>query len=80
MIKLINVLDNLDLVILNDSIPTRICPQRTPSAVDLFIISPRFLDAFSWEVVSDTLGSDHFLIFIQLQIDPVTFFIKTSTK
>lgn len=78
--NLMNAIENLDLVTLNDGSPTRISPQGTASAVDLTILSPLIVDRVSWEVLSDTLGSDHYPIKIDIQINPSSFTINPSTK
>ena len=55
-----------NLSILNDGSNTYLHPATgSSSAIDLSIASPSLYLDFSWEVVTDLHGSDHFPICIQ---------------
>lgn len=59
-------IENNNLCIFNDKSPTFICPfSGNQSAIDLSLCdSSMFLD-FSWKVLPDTYGSDHYPICLQ---------------
>lgn len=61
----IDALDDLQLVLLNDGSPTHIWHRGKPSAIDLSITTANIAANFTWEVVDDTLGSDHFPILLK---------------
>lgn len=50
-----------NLLLLNNNLPTYSCPRNgTQSCIDLAFSSPRLLPRFTWTVLSDNYGSDHF--------------------
>ena len=57
-------LQNINLCILNDGSVTRFPDksQGNPSAIDLLMCSPNLFQSMAWNVLDDTLGSDHRLI------------------
>lgn len=78
---LLEAMDNLDLVSINDGSPTRIClPGQTPAAVDLTLVSPSMADKISWQVLSDTYGSDHYPILLNCETLSTKTKILPSTK
>jgi ribonuclease HI len=64
--KLINeFLDHSNLCVLNDGSPTRIAsPFQIQNALDLSFCSSNLAAKFSWEILSDSSGSDHFPIIL----------------
>lgn len=68
---IVDVLDLENLIVLNDGSPTRLTrPNEAPSAVDLSIASPVISTGTTWEVLPDTLGSDHLPIQIIINAKP----------
>ena len=60
------LLEDLDLSLLNDGSPTyHHAPTRSFSAIDLSFSTPSLTSQWSWSVITDPLGSDHFPIFIK---------------
>lgn len=64
--RVISALDNLDLIILNDGSPTRLTKENKISAVDLTLATPNVASLSHWQTITDTLGSDHFPILLQI--------------
>nr|CAH7754483.1 unnamed protein product [Callosobruchus chinensis] len=65
--KLIDAIDEEELVIMNNGSPTRLYrPNQSPAAVDLTIVSQGIAHLMSWEVLTDPMGSDHFSILLTL--------------
>lgn len=64
---LINAIDITSLVALNNGKPTHIVkpPSTLKSAVDVTLASPDIAPDINWDVVDESLGSDHFLITMQ---------------
>ena len=66
-VSLLNAIEDCNLVILNDGSPTRInYPQQNPTAVDITLATPDICDSIRWKISDDSLGSDHFLIYLTL--------------
>lgn len=67
-LSLLEVVDESDLCIINDGTPTRrVSPLQDPnSAVDLTICSPSLAPLLSWQVLTQSHGSDHFPILISI--------------
>lgn len=79
--ELASALDSLNLVFLNDGTHTRIStPQKNSSAIDLTLVSPNLVSKSSWRVLEDTLGSDHFPIKIEMDINYIPSMIYPTTK
>lgn len=65
---LIDVLEDQNFVVLNDGSPTRLTkPHQNTSAVDLTLVSSDLVPQASWSVLEENLGSDHFVIQLNLQ-------------
>nr|CAH7715725.1 unnamed protein product [Callosobruchus chinensis] len=67
---LVEAMEIHNLIILNDGRSTRVVgPQcrNKFSAVDLTLVSPILADKVIWDVLEDTMGSDHFPIQISAQ-------------
>lgn len=77
---LADAIDYLELVVLNDGTPTRVNPMGNHSAVDISFTSHVLVDRLAWEVLDDTMGSDHYPIVIGIQINPKSFTVNPSTK
>ena len=59
-------INNNNLCIYNNKSPTYLCPfSGSYSAIDLSLSDPSILIDFSWQVMKDTYGSDHFPICLQ---------------
>lgn len=62
---IVDTLEDLNLILLNDGSPTRVTkPGRNQSAVDLSLLSSDLVAKSSWSVLSENLGSDHYMSFI----------------
>lgn len=65
--QIINSLENLELSIMNDGSATRLTPpSQNKSVVDITMISSTIAPTISWKVNADTLGSDHFVITMEV--------------
>ena len=65
---LLDSLEEDNLVVLNDGNPTRLTPPNSlKSAVDLTLCSPSLAPLFTSKVSNESLGSDHFVILINLR-------------
>ena len=63
--NLASLIDDLNLTILNDGTETRLTHGNNyPSIVDLSLVSASLSSHFNYEVLEDSLGSDHFPILI----------------
>jgi ribonuclease HI len=61
--KLAEIADKLGFTVLNNGQPTLMpTPNSNPTAPDTTLVSDQLQDAFDWQVVPQTLGSDHHLI------------------
>nr|CAH7738523.1 unnamed protein product [Callosobruchus chinensis] len=72
LVDLVDAMEIHNLVILNDGRSTRIIsPQciNQFSAVDLTLVSPTLADIIDWNVLTDTMESDHFPIKITLSVN-----------
>jgi ribonuclease HI len=58
--------ENNDLCVINDGSPTYQHYNGTTTPIDLTITSPNISVSTSWQVLSDSMGSDHFPILITL--------------
>ena len=71
---------NNNLYLLNDGSPTRIdLGNGALSCLDLTLSTPSLASKCSWAVCNTTLGSDHFLIEIKIQISPPNTPITTPS-
>lgn len=61
---IVQAMETLDLIVANTGEPTFFRPPNTYSAIDLTLHSSTLL--VQWEVSADTMGSDHFPIFVTL--------------
>lgn len=80
---LANVITQSPLSLLNDGSITRIADRndQNSSAIDLTLISPKFLLLSCWSTVQSPLGSDHLPIIILINSSPkLRSFIKTGSK
>lgn len=76
--QIIDAADNCDFIFLNNGSPTRfVSPVIQKSAVDISFCSPDLATKITWYTVSDTLGSDHFPIIMDLDhiLQPPEVFI-----
>lgn len=65
--KIIDLMDSLNICLLNDGSPTRFSnPGQSPSAVDISLCSPSIYPIISWRTTSDSCGSDHYPIILNL--------------
>lgn len=66
--RLLDILDDFNLCILNDGSPTRrVAPsQNVKSAVDLTLCSASLTPSLTWQVLPNSHGSDHYPILILL--------------
>lgn len=78
--SLLNAIDQRDLFILNTGDATRLSYNQSKSAIDITLVSPNLAPSCSWQVIKDTLGSDHFPILINLQTGSTPFTIPLSTS
>nr|CAH7721985.1 unnamed protein product [Callosobruchus chinensis] len=79
--KLIDAIDEEELVIMNNGSPTRLYrPNQSPAAVDLTFVSPDIAHLISWEVLTDPMGSDHFPILLTLNTNIDRNVINPATK
>ena len=68
--KLANAIDSTNLIVLNNGLSTRlVSPNVRKSCVDVTLASPNLSPLLDWNLSQDTLGSDHFPIIMQLQVD-----------
>ena len=66
--KLLQAIEEEQLVIMNDDSPTRLTsPNTTNSVIDLCIVSDGLAAVLEWKVSEEVLGSDHFAITISLK-------------
>lgn len=80
-LRLVEAIDNTDLINLNDGSPTRISPpSQVPSKVDLTFTTPNLASRCTWRVNKDPMGSDHFPILIDFSIWGTTEKINPTTK
>lgn len=64
---LLNLLDDINLCVLNDGSPTRrVSPFDNVSVPDLSFASTSLVNSLSWSVLTNSHGSDHFPIIINL--------------
>lgn len=82
---LVNLAEEVNLVILNDGTETRInYGSINPSIVDVSFCSASISAQFSYEVLEDSLGSDHFPILLRKTLSlnqwPVNFKPKFKTE
>lgn len=71
--------DTLNLIPLNDGSSTRLSPGlMNPSIVDLSFCSASLTPLVKWEVGEDSMGSDHFPIYISLEIN--TFYLNNNNN
>lgn len=80
--KLLEAMDNQDVIYLNDSSPTLVKSLNAihSSAPDLTICSDNIAGLFDWNVLSDPHGSDHLPIIINGNITPKSFPPTPSRK
>ncbi|XP_072403195.1 uncharacterized protein [Diabrotica undecimpunctata] len=79
--RIIDALTDMDLIFLNDGSATRITPPNsTKSAVNLTLITPRLIALAHWQTSDKTLGSDHYIISIKLNIDVPSSVVYSTTK
>ncbi|XP_072375589.1 uncharacterized protein, partial [Diabrotica undecimpunctata] len=67
--QIVETIQNLDYVVMNNGQPT--CQTRrgnTDSMIDVTFCSPSLFDKISWSVDTDTLGSNHFVIRVVIDI------------
>lgn len=77
----------MDLLVGNSGAPTRLSSPSCfrVSAVDVTLLSSDLLDSWSWKVLDDTYGSDHYPILVTLhnptyRLDEITSLAKWSTN
>lgn len=64
---LVNALNASNLIVVNDGSATRITPPNIQkSAVDITILTPGLVTQSNWEILNDSMGSDHFPILIKV--------------
>ncbi|XP_072400922.1 uncharacterized protein [Diabrotica undecimpunctata] len=79
--RIIDALTDMDLIFLNDGSATRITPPNsTKSAVDLTLIASGLIALAHWQTLDRTLGSDHYIISIMLNIDVPSFVVYPTRK
>lgn len=80
-LSLLEVLDDANLCVINNVTPTRrVYPSQDPnSAVDLTICSTSLASLLSWQILSNSYGSDHYPIVISIpnRVIPVRSFNPT---
>ena len=70
--KIIKIMEKYDLICINNNTPTRIGYQhQNNTSPDLSFISSNMLNDYSWEMPSDTMGSDHLPILPKIQSDNI---------
>lgn len=63
---LLKTIEKHDLIPMNNKKPTHLCPRTgTLRNIDITLCSPSLYLTYSWEVHSDTCGSDHYPILIR---------------
>lgn len=73
------LMEEFDLVVLNDGLPTRIQPpNQNPSVIDLALVSGNISGSCWWERILDVGNSDHFPTFCELRI-PNNHCFKNNT-
>lgn len=78
---MIEILDSLNICIMNNSSPTRLTgPNECLSAPDLSLCSPNLASLLSWNILDDSLGSDHFPIILSLHISCSPSNLRYSSK
>lgn len=78
---LYGVFDEQDLCILNTGSPTTVQrPTRNASAIDVSCASPVIAPLCEWRVGDDSLGSDHYPIFIDMNISPLFYKINDNIE
>ncbi|XP_072377658.1 uncharacterized protein [Diabrotica undecimpunctata] len=79
--RIIDAITDMDLIFLNDCSATRIThPNSTKSAVDLTLITPGLIALAHWQTLDRTLGSDHYIISIKLNIDVPSCIVYPTRK
>lgn len=68
-VKLHDVIEDFNMIVLNDGRPTKMTrPLEDPSAIDLSVVSHNLVRKAVWDVLPELLGSDHFVIKIELDV------------
>lgn len=63
----LDLIENSDLVIINDGTPTMIKhPNKTPSAIDLTVVSSTLAPKIEWSVLDSEICGDHKIILFKL--------------
>lgn len=79
--RLVDALDNCNLVVLNDGSPTRIIrPNQNHSAVDLTLSTASLAIKSTWNILEDNFGSDHYPIKITIGINTQHFSSNPSSR
>ncbi|XP_050498825.1 probable RNA-directed DNA polymerase from transposon BS isoform X1 [Diabrotica virgifera virgifera] len=65
--QLINTADDLNLIVINNGEPTVLTrPDQNSSAIDVTFVTPDIANKIHWYIHSDTLGSNHFIINMEI--------------
>lgn len=71
--NLMNSITNSNLVVMESDKPTRVTkPNESKSATDLSVFSPSLSDKIQLTVLEDTLGSDHFVMKLDIDYCPTS--------
>nr|CAH7735697.1 unnamed protein product [Callosobruchus chinensis] len=78
--QLVGAIDESNLIVLNTGQATRMGgPTQQKSVVDITLCSPNIACKLTWQVIADTLGSDHYPIVISMG-DTSEMVIKPKSK
>lgn len=67
--QIVETIQNLDYVVMNNGQPTcQTSPGNSDSMIDVTFCSPSLFDKTSWSVDLDTLGSNHFVIKVVIDV------------